>query len=98
MPVAMRKIMPLGLLLIAALAACDRKVTGWAPPGSPSFQAGYTDGCWTGWGVAGKPGFGSVYYKDEGRFLSDPDYKRGWIEGQTDCYNQQMSSPQMGGR
>ncbi len=92
----MRKIVPLGLLLLAALAACDRKVTGWAPPGSPSFQAGYTDGCWTGWGVAGKPGFGSVYYKDEGRFLSDADYKRGWIEGQTDCYNQQMSSPQMG--
>lgn len=84
-----------GMLL--ALTACgDRTIGSWAPPGTPAFRSGYIDGCWTGWGVAGKPSFENAYYKDEGRFISDADYKRGWLEGQTDCYNQQMSSPQMG--
>lgn len=85
-------------ICLLALAACDtgRGAPSWAPPGSPSFKTGYIDGCWTGWGVAAKPSFENAYYKDEGRFLSDPEYKRGWIEGQNDCYQQQMSSPQMG--
>ncbi|MGE0094463.1 MAG: hypothetical protein AB7M05_09250 [Alphaproteobacteria bacterium] len=85
-------------LIAAVLAGCGSKITGWAPPGPPSFQAGYKDGCWTGWGVAGKPGFGSVYYKNDGQYLSDPEYKKGWDQGQLECYQQQMSSPQMGGR
>lgn len=82
---------------LAALAACNSKMVGWAPPGSPSFQTGYKDGCWTGWGVAGKPSFEAAYYKDDGRYISDADYKRGWDQGQQECYWQQMNSPQMGG-
>lgn len=96
---SLRFVVHAALILSAfALASCDSKRTGWGPPGSPSFEAGYKDGCWTGWGVAGKPSFEAAYYKDDGRYLSDPDYKRGWDEGQQDCYTQQMSSPQMGGR
>lgn len=79
-------------------AACDtgRAAPSWAPPGLPSFTTGYIDGCWTGWGVAAKPSFENAYDKDDGRYLSDPDDKRGWDQGQQECYRQQMSSPQIG--
>lgn len=81
--------------LAAVLAACDA-VGSIPPPGSDAFRRGYIDGCWSGWGLAAKPGFEAVFYRDEGRFVSDQEYHRGWVQGELDCYNEQMNFPTMG--
>lgn len=80
---------------VALLAGCGA-IGSIPPPGSDAFQRGYIDGCWTGYGVAAKPGYEAIFYKDEARFASDADYQRGWLQGQTDCYNEQMNFPTMG--
>lgn len=81
--------------MAAFVASCDA-VSSIPPPGSDAFQRGYIDGCWSGWGLAAKPGFEALFYRNEARFASDEDYHRGWVQGELDCYNEQMNFPTMG--
>ena len=81
--------------LAAFLSACDA-VGSIPPPGSDAFQRGYIDGCWSGWGLAAKPGFEALFYRNEARFTSDKEYHTGWVQGELECYNQQMNFPTMG--
>jgi hypothetical protein len=83
----------LAVWLIGSAAAC---ATG-EPTGSNSYQVGYTDGCITGFSDAGKPGFESVYRRDGERFAADPEYQRGWTEGEKSCYAAEMNFPTMSG-
>ena len=83
----------LAAMLIGSATACATST----PSGSESFQVGYTDGCVTGFGDAGKPGFESVYRRDDKRFAADPEYQRGWNEGEKSCYAAEMNFPTMGG-
>lgn len=81
--------------LVTFLAACE-SFSSIPPPGSDAFQRGYIDGCWSGWGLAAKPGFEALFYRNEARFSSDEEYHRGWVQGELECYNEQMNFPTMG--
>lgn len=86
----------LGAFALAALLSACEAVGSIPPPGSDAFQRGYIDGCWSGWGLAAKPGFEALFYRNEARFTSDEEYHRGWVQGELECYNEQMNFPTMG--
>lgn len=46
--------------------------------------------------MAAKPGFEALFYRNEARFASDEEYHRGWVQGEIECFNQQMNFPTMG--
>jgi len=79
-------------LVAAGLAGCG----GRSPPGSAEFKRGYIDGCDSGYADANRPGYETVYYKDEKRFETDAEYRKGWIEGQKACYEAEHRFPHMG--
>lgn len=82
------------LRIAAALSALIPASCG-AP--LPPYDQGFRDGCLTGYSDAGRPGYGGTFVKDERRFATDADYRRGWAEGDKSCYDDEMRSPHMGG-
>ncbi|HMI96433.1 MAG TPA: hypothetical protein VK479_07980 [Micropepsaceae bacterium] len=65
----------LPLLLSACAAAGDQA--------SPSYSAGFADGCATASAVG--PAAARQPQRDEALFAKDPDYRGGWISGQATC-------------
>jgi hypothetical protein len=63
------------------------------PPGSPTFQDGYLNGCASGFSDAGRPGYQTSYVKDEKRYASDADYRKGWDDGYHACFEEQTRTP-----
>ena len=86
----------IGAFALATLLSACEAVGSIPPPGSDAFQRGYIDGCWSGWGLAAKPGFEALFYRNEARFSSDEEYHAGWVQGELECYNEQMNFPTMG--
>ena len=59
-----------------------------------SYRAGYRVGCFDGQFAAGRP---TYIDRDEERFKAEPDYAAGWSDGQRECYEEAMNSPQTWG-
>lgn len=89
------------LIMIGASAlAASCKTTGAAdvPPGTPDFQAGYSDGCDSGYGDAGRRGMQDVYAQDGPKFRTNAQYHEGWLQGYAACYQSEENQPMMGQR
>jgi hypothetical protein len=65
----------LTLFLAACAAAGDQA--------SPSYSAGFSDGCATASAVG--PTAARQPKRDETLYAKDPDYRAGWISGQATC-------------
>ncbi len=65
------------------------------PSGSAAFQEGYLDGCPTGFGEAGREGYEYVARLDAKRYSLDPEYKHGFDQGRSACYEYERSHPTM---
>ncbi len=87
----------LGLAVI--LGACSQHLVNpqIPPPGSPAFEEGYLEGCDSGFASADRPGYSASWRKDEARYGSEADYRRGWDAGLAACYEEQLRHPKMGG-
>ncbi|MGE0093781.1 MAG: hypothetical protein AB7M05_19955 [Alphaproteobacteria bacterium] len=77
-------------------ASCKTTGSGEVPPGSPDFQAGYSDGCVSGYGDAGRRGMEDVFVKNTARFNGNQQYHEGWLQGYAACYQSEASQPMMG--
>ncbi len=87
------------LSLAGILGACSRNLVNpqIPPPGSPAFEEGYLDGCASGFASADREGYSASFRKDETRYGSEADYRRGWDAGLAACYEEQLRHPRMGG-
>ena len=81
------------------LAACAANLMNpqVPPPGPPSYQEGYLDGCRSGFAVAPRVGTETDYQKDEARYAGDVEYRRGWETGLNACYEEEQRHPKMCG-
>ncbi len=86
------------LVLVAATASCKTTGAGDVPPGTPDFQAGYSDGCDSGYGDAGRRGMEDVFVKDKVKFNNNQQYHEGWLQGYAACYQSEENQPMMGQR
>ncbi len=87
--------------LAGILCACSRNLVNpqIPPPGSPAFEEGYLEGCDSGFASADREGYSASYRKDEARYGSEADYRRGWDAGLAACYEEQLRHPKtIGGR
>ena len=78
-------------LSIIAVTGCAGSYgpKGPVPEGPPSFRQGYVDGCYSGIHHANH----WLYYeprKNQQRFISDPDYRRGWEQAVEFCYQEEI--------
>jgi len=86
------------LVTIAWLATCgDALVNPQMPPpgGSPAFDDGYVDGCFTGFQDAGRDGYQQAGRKDQARYLSMADYRAGYDQGYHACFEEEKRNPKM---
>ncbi len=81
--------------LAGILCACSRNLVNpqVPPPGSPAFEEGYLNGCDSGFASADRDGYSTSFRKDEMRYGSEVDYRRGWDAGLTACYEEQLRHP-----
>ena len=87
----MRAIRP-GILAVAVAGFLATGAVAVAE--SDSYRAGYRVGCFDGQFAAGRP---TYIDRDEERFKAEPDYAAGWSDGQRECYEEAMNSPQTWG-
>jgi hypothetical protein len=85
----------IGLLLIA----CANNLVNpeIPPPGAPAYKEGYLDGCASGFAVAPRVGAETDCRRDETRYASDGEYRRGWETGLNACYAEEQRHPKMCG-
>jgi len=82
------------LLFVAGLlGACGKP---WPPPGTPLYQNGWAAGCDSGYTEAGRDGY-SRNYRKGAEYGTESDYKQGWDEGYTYCYERERRTPWMMG-
>jgi hypothetical protein len=79
------------LIVLAAAAVC----THCAPSDLTPYQLGFRHGCVTGYSDSGRAGYESTFLRNEARFTSDDEYRRGWIDGEKKCYEREMNFPTM---
>ena len=65
------------------------------PPGSPIFQDGYLNGCTSGFSDAGRDGYETDYFRDDVRYASEGDYRKGWDDGYGACFEEEKRTPKM---
>lgn len=68
--------------LAAALAGCTSMSV---PPGTPTFQAGYKDGCRSAWADVGVRGYNDRV-EDE-KMKANAEYQAGWGRGYGECFS-----------
>ena len=72
---------------VAALAACEtapsETMIATSSKVSPSYKAGFDDGCHSGRQAAGS--YFDQFAKDQARFNSDGDYAQGWSDAFRQC-------------
>lgn len=81
---------------VVLLAACAGTLSDpeTPPPGSsPGFRDGYVDGCATGFQDAGRDGFQQAGRKDMRRYLTEGDYRSGFVAGSGACYEEEKRHP-----
>ena len=83
----MRNATPTAMLMTLAIAAC----TSVKPHATEAYRSGYISGCSSGQVYAGKSGPEAP--RDDTRYGSDPEYTKGWNDGQQECYTDAMASP-----
>jgi hypothetical protein len=69
-------------VLIFSSVGCTTAPTD-APPGPPSYRAGFSPGCDSGYVAAGHPYY--RFNKDVTRYAGDSLYKQGWDDGFAQC-------------
>jgi hypothetical protein len=85
------------LLGLGGLGGCASNLTNprVPPPGSEAFQDGYLSGCRSGFSEARREGYQTGYVRDDRNYVSDPDYHRGWDQGERACYEEEMRNPSL---
>lgn len=87
----------LGLSAAFSLLSC---AGNREPTGSDALARGHVDGCVAGYSDAYRFSYAEVspvIWRNEQQYLSSPDYRTGWDAGYRKCYEQERSSPVMGG-
>ena len=79
-------------VLSLTVAACDlpepsETMIGSQSQVSPSYRAGFDDGCHSGRQAAGS--LFDEFRKDQARFNSDSDYAQGWSDAFRQCESQE---------
>jgi len=74
------------ILLAGCMSEKERMLKEGYPP---NFAIGYEDGCATGNSEAGA---WASFKKNVRLYEADKDYRHGWDEGKTHCYNQFKST------
>jgi hypothetical protein len=88
-----------GFLALAALAACQGGpgAAPWSPPAgqSQAFNDGYVQGCLTGYMDAERDGTVIEQLRDEKRYATDADYRAGFEQAHTACYEEEKRRPRV---
>lgn len=86
-------------IVLLGLIGCEVMVNPLVPPpgGTPAFNDGYVDGCWTGLADAGREGYYLTLRKDARRYASDADYKSGFDQAYPLCYEEERRHPKIVG-
>ena len=87
---AMSPLIVAGLLSACATGLVNPQVP---PPGSQSFKEGYHNGCTSGFSDGGRDGYETSYVKDGTRYASEADYRTGWDQGYSACFEEQKYHP-----
>lgn len=80
------KILPIGLL-VCLLQACGDEWLRQAA--TPAFTDGYGDGCRNGSSTASN--LTGEFIRNEARYRSEPDYARGWQDGNRTCNGEALN-------
>ncbi len=83
-----RAILGFALLCAGAAVACR--------PSDDPYGEAYGRGCLNGFRDAGGDA-NDFAPKDEARYAADPNYRRGWNEGYSACFERQLRTPKIGG-
>ena len=81
-----------GLLVACASGLVNPQIP---PPGTPAFEEGYVDGCYSGFTDAGRDGYEQAYRKDTVRYAREPDYKKGWDQAYQACFEEEKRHPKV---
>jgi hypothetical protein len=97
----LRQFVAIGLVLGAGagLAACNGPVPDnpRLPPAgsSASFSEAYLYGCEAGSHDANPSGYVDKAPRDDKRYASDAEYRKGWDQGHASCYEDELRAPVM---
>ena len=81
----------LALVLMVVLSACASRHRAEGHGNSPTYAAGYTDGCATASARANGEIGGET--RDQGLFKSNADYRSGWRAGYGGCVSTMPPNP-----